>query len=78
MSVLREIHRINEYVASFAGIILNALLLYIIVFCKIPRMKQYNIILLQTCCLDFLLLFAHIIGSPVGYLKNNTSLPFIS
>ena len=69
MLFLRELHRVNEYIASTVGIILNTVLLYVIIACKIPKMRQYNIILLQTCCLDFFLLFSHILAAPVSCFK---------
>ena len=72
MTFWRWFHSINEDVAFGIGLTLNLLLLIIVHKIKIKAMQQYNILLLQCCCVDMFQLIVSFVVKPVTMFHNRS------
>ena len=65
MAFWRRFHEINEDLASVLGFSLNLILLIIIKTIKVRSLQNYNILLIQCCCVDMFLIVTSFIVKPV-------------
>ena len=66
ISIIRQIHMINCYIASIISIALNSLLLYLIIKHTNKELKSYSRILLMTCIIDMLQAIIIFLFKPVS------------
>ena len=72
MTVWRTLHSINEDVSFSLGLFLNILLLVVIRKVEVKSMKEFNILLLQCCCVDMFQLLTSFIVKPITVMHNKS------
>ena len=66
ISIIRQIHVINCYIASIISITVNSLLLYLIIKHTNKELKAYSRILLMTCIIDMFQAIIILLFKPVS------------
>ena len=69
MTLLRDIHAINDDVATVLGLLCNFFLFLVVVTSRNSELKKYNQVILQTTFIDACLNIIHVVAKPVGCLN---------